>query len=90
MNSYFNYYYNWALIKRPQGYSTDGLYYLYPCHQGSATIASAYVEGESRDRGGNLGNTHTINWDNASVIQQENGNDWHRLSVRKLKHMATG
>jgi hypothetical protein len=37
-------------------------------------------------RGGNLENTHTINVANASAMEQEKGNDWHNLSITKLKH----
>jgi hypothetical protein len=41
-------------------------------------------------RGGNLGNTHTFNMANASAMEQEKGNDWHRISIVKVKHTASG
>jgi hypothetical protein len=41
-------------------------------------------------REGNLGTTHTINVANASVMEQEKGNGWQRLSIAKLKHMKAG
>jgi hypothetical protein len=37
-------------------------------------------------REGNLETTHTIN----VATEQEKGNDWHKLSVTKLKHTAAG
>jgi hypothetical protein len=40
--------------------------------------------------GGNLGNTHMINVANMSAIEQEKGDDWHNISVAKLKHTAAG
>jgi hypothetical protein len=39
-----------------------------------------------RIRGGNIENTHTINVASASAMDQEKGNDWHIVSVVKLKH----
>jgi hypothetical protein len=30
MNSYFDYDYTWAQLNGPQGYTSSGLYYLYP------------------------------------------------------------
>jgi hypothetical protein len=60
--------------------------------QGSATVASTYVEGKSacgdRDTRRQPWEQHTINLANASAIEQENGNDWHSVSVMKLKHTA--
>jgi hypothetical protein len=40
-------------------------------------------------RGDNLGNTHMINVDNASALEQEKGNEWYCGSVVKLKHTTT-
>jgi hypothetical protein len=38
MDSYFNYVYTWAYLIGPQGYTSNGLYYLYPC-QGAIQFA---------------------------------------------------
>jgi stalled ribosome rescue protein Dom34 len=40
-------------------------------------------------RENNLGNTHMINVDNASAMEQEKENDWYSGSIAKLKHTAT-
>jgi hypothetical protein len=37
-------------------------------------------------QGGNLENTYTINVDNTTMMEQEKGNDWHNISIMKLKH----
>jgi hypothetical protein len=38
----------------------------------------------------NIGTTHMINVANASAMEREKGDGWHRLSVAKLKHMTAG
>jgi hypothetical protein len=41
---YFDYDYTWAQLNGPLGYSSNGLYYLYPCQEVSAEPKDAPLQ----------------------------------------------